>query len=120
MRNLLFLCVLGLAGCISGPVVYDSGAAIATASLSMGDNPGYPFVAGKSGFISVDGFGIRNGPAQSLQLKPGKHSLAYDCPGWFVMDGPPRLAHDFAAGAAYELVCAGKEPHVELVGPGNR
>jgi len=115
MRKLLIVCLLGLTGCAIDPVTYNAETPDA-ASLSMRDRPGSPFLAGHNGITSVDGLGMQNGPARSLRLKPGKHVLGYDCPGWLYVDDRPRLSHEFAAGAIYELDC-GKEPHIEQVGP---
>ncbi|MGY4516909.1 hypothetical protein ACVWWW_002477 [Lysobacter sp. HA18] len=114
MKLASILLLIFLSGCTSAPFALDVPASGTMAHLSVRERPDYPFVPGVDGLLSVGTHAVPGGPARALWVSPGRHEIAYQCPGWVSVDGPPTLMKRFKAGASYELTCE-SQPAIEQV-----
>jgi hypothetical protein len=59
----------------------------------------------QGGIFAVDGHLVVPSQRFSVALAPGRHHIAYLCPGWMYVDGFPMAAHEFRSEKQYELRC---------------
>jgi hypothetical protein len=66
------------------------------------------------GIFAIDGHPVSFERRYKLSLPPGKHTVAYLCPGWRYVDGFPLTTQNFAAGKSYALSCSDGDVQIAL------
>lgn len=112
MTRRLFVVMTALAsGCAHTPYQAPAPGRPSATLMLRGSNESFA-PNRRGGIFAVDGHPVASDQQFFVAVSPGRHGVAYLCPGWMYVDGLPTTSHEFLSGQQYELHCTDGDVYI--------